>query len=136
MHLGGLILEHRRGRLDHAAGRQVERADLVQDQSLVCQRLRDDDRRAQRRKRGGRGAIDPFDQLKVVLVDELESQGPLCVDGKLGRQVLMFLPNVKEDVLAQLPGPVRVGLRQPVELRREGGVQLVRHVGVLLELSL
>src|SRR3989344_3744460 len=68
--LGGLVLEHRAGRIDDVRGGGVERGDLVEHQLLPDQRLRDGDCGAQCGDGGGAGTVDALDQLNIVLLDQ------------------------------------------------------------------
>ena len=115
-----------RGALDHPAGRGVEGRDLVEDQLLVAQRLGHDHRGAQRGDRGRRRAVDALDQLDVVLDDDVDGEVVLDRHGELGQQVLVLLPDVEQDVLAQRLGLVGVGGLEVGDRARRAGRRAAR----------
>src|ERR1700681_1925344 len=96
-----VLFEHGRGVRDHAVGRRVQRLNLIEDELLVGQRLRDDDGRPQRRDGGRRRAVDAFDQLLVVVTDQVEREVPLHVDRLLGSDVDLLLARVEEHVFLE-----------------------------------
>ena len=133
MHAGRLLAQHRRGALDHVGGRIVQCANLIQHEFLVDQTLRRHHCRAQRGHRGRGRAIDALDELEIVFADELERQVALGADGKLRGEILRFLANVEEAVLAQRLRPLRILLLHLPDASIECGIHPAGEVEVLLE---
>ncbi len=133
MDLHRLAPQQLRGTDDDALGGLVQRGDLVEHQFLVGQGLGDEHRRPQ--GRDGRGAcpVHTFDQLEVVASDHFQGQVSLCADRELGEQVLVFLPDVEQDVLAEHPCPLRVAGLDPVYPGDELGVEARGELGVLAQ---
>ena len=125
--------EQLRGRFDQVRRRRVERRDLVENELLVRQGLRDDDRRPERRDRGRGRAIDPFDELGVVAAHQVDRQVSLHRDRELRQQVLMFLPDVEQDVDTKHVGSPGIGGIDLDNLCCHRQVQLLRDVHVLDE---
>src|SRR5207237_3882126 len=65
--------------------------------------------------------------------DELERQVTLGADGELGGEILRFLANVKEAVLAQRLRPLRILLLHLLDASIECGIHPASEVEVLLE---
>ena len=74
---------------------ELAASNLFEHQLLVGHRLRDSNRSTERRNRGGRCAIDPFDQLDIVLLDEVERQIALNRHRHLGEKIGRALPRVE-----------------------------------------
>mmetsp|Transcript_20818 Transcript_20818/g.79831 ORF Transcript_20818/g.79831 Transcript_20818/m.79831 type:complete len:426 (-) Transcript_20818:3821-5098(-) len=128
-----LVAQHLAGGLDQIAGGGVQRADLVQHQLLVVQRLRDDDGGAQGRHGRRRRAVHALHQLQVVLADQVQRQIALDVDGQLGEQVGHLLARVEQHLLAHDAGLLGVAGLQRAGLGIELAVQLLADVHILLQ---
>ena len=70
--LCGVVPHHLRGALDQVRRRGVQGRDLIENQSLISKRLCHDYRRAEGRDCCGGSPVDTFDQLDVVLDDDVD----------------------------------------------------------------
>jgi hypothetical protein len=95
--------------------------------------LRHDHRGAERRDRRRRRPIDAFDQLNVVLDDDVDGEITLNRYRELGQQILVLLTDIEQNVLAQCLCALRVGDLQLRDRGGEPGIEPLGDVDVRIE---